>query len=152
MQPLFRITHVYFNTLFRESTCNLQTKCAIISTDTITKGIAEKQNTPRNGNGRGPPPSPKNADPNLLYKAFPQKLYPALSPHRRRMLRSRLRTVSSCQGRNHIGEQTDLHKQNPNPSPHKSFAELFQKRPFPRSPRSPFYINANQGYGSAKKR
>lgn len=33
-----------FNTLFRESTCNFRTCCAIISTDTITKGCAEKEN------------------------------------------------------------------------------------------------------------
>ena len=44
--------------------------------------------------------------------------YPALPPRRRRMApSSRSRTIFSCQGRNHIGEQPDLHKLHPYPSP-----------------------------------
>ena len=68
----------------------------------------------------------------------------AISPRRRRITEfgkpnsvSRSRTIFSCQGRHHIGEHMDLHKLYPSPPPYKSFAELFQKRPFPRSPRSP---------------
>ena len=51
--------------------------------------------------------------------------------------RSRSRTIYVGNGRNHIGTHTDLHKLHPYPSPYKSFAELFQKRPFPRVPRFP---------------
>ena len=53
-----------------------------------------------------------------------RKLYPALSPRRRRMTEfsklnsvSRSRTIFSGNGRNHIGAQSDLHKLNPSPSP-----------------------------------
>ena len=67
-----------------------------------------------------------------------RKLYPALSPRRRRMApSSRSRTIYVGNGRNHIGKQSDLHKLYPNPSPYKSFAELFQKRPFPSFPPYP---------------
>ena len=48
---------------------------------------------------------------------------------------SRSRTIYVGNGRNHIGKQSDLHKLYPYPSPYKSFAELFQKRPFPSFPR-----------------
>ena len=66
------------------------------------------------------------------------KLYPALSPRRRRMApSSRSRTIFSCTGRSNIGEQSDLHKLHPYSPQYKSFAELFQKRPFPRSPVPP---------------
>ena len=58
----------------------------------------------------------------------------AIASNRRRMtLVSRPRTISCGLGRNHIGKHTDLHKLHPSHPPHKSFAELFQKRPFPRS-------------------
>ena len=50
---------------------------------------------------------------------------------------SRSRTIFSCTGRNQIGAHMDLHKLHPSPIPYKSFAELFQKRPFPSSPLVP---------------
>ena len=56
----------------------------------------------------------------IWYGILPQhrKLYPALSPRRRRMtLVSRSRTVFSGNGRNHIGTHTDLHKLHPSPFP-----------------------------------
>ena len=62
----------------------------------------------------------------------------AIAPRRRRMApSSRSRTIFSCTGRSNIGEQMDLHKLNPSYPPHKSFAELFQKRPFPSFPSFP---------------
>ena len=61
---------------------------------------------------------------------------------------SRSRTIFSCTGRSNIGEQSDLHKLYPSPPFHKSFAELFQKRPFPPFPSFPLsfplYPPANQ--------
>ena len=67
------------------------------------------------------------------------KLYPAISPRRRRMLPQPLANDLLRKRIAHIGEQSDLHKLYPSPSPYKSFAELFQKRPFPRSPRPSVY-------------
>ena len=65
-------------------------------------------------------------------------LMDAPTSNRRRIRpRSRPRTISCGLGRSKIGAHTDLHKLYPSPPPHKSFAELFQKRPFPRLPRSP---------------
>ena len=62
-------------------------------------------------------------------------LMDAPTSNRRRIRpRSRPRTISCGLGRSNIGAQSDLHKLHPSPPPHKSFAELFQKRPFPRSP------------------
>ena len=68
---------------------------------------------------------------------FP-KLYPALSPRRRRMtLVSRSRTIFSGNGSLTLGSnRTCTNSTHPHP-PHKSFAELFQKRPFPPSPPFP---------------
>ena len=62
------------------------------------------------------------------------KLYPALSPRRRRMLPQPLANDLLRERIAHIGKQSDLHKRNPSPSPYKSFAELFQKRPSPPVP------------------
>ena len=67
------------------------------------------------------------------------KLYPALSPRRRRMLPQPLANDLLRERIAHIGTQTDLHKLYPSPSPYKSFAELFQKRPFPRLPPFPSF-------------
>ena len=66
-----------------------------------------------------------------------KKLYQAIPPRRRRMLPQPLANDLLRERIAHIGKQSDLHKLYPNPPPYKSFAELFQKRPFPRSPRSP---------------
>ena len=65
-----------------------------------------------------------------------RKLYPALSPRRRRMtLVSRSRTSFSGNGRNHIGAQSDLHKLHPSPIPYIKVLRSFFK-----SDRSPNYI------------
>ena len=78
-----------------------------------------------------PPRSPR-------LPSSPKNAIPALPPRRRRMtLVSRPRTISCGLGRNQIGEQTELHKLYPSHPLYKSFAELFQKRPFPSFPRSP---------------
>ena len=63
-----------------------------------------------------------------------RKLYPALSPRRRRMApSSRSRTIYVGNGSLTLGStRTCTNYTHPHP-PHKSFAELFQKRPFPRS-------------------
>ena len=65
------------------------------------------------------------------------KLYPALSPRRRRMApSSRSRTIFSGNGSLTLGStRTCTNYIHPHP-PYKSFAELFQKRPFPRPPNS----------------
>ena len=65
------------------------------------------------------------------------KLYPAISPNRRRIRpRSRPRTISCGLGRSQIGKKrTCTNKIHIHPI-HKSFAELFQKRPYPPYPRS----------------
>ena len=49
-----------------------------------------------------------------------------------------------------IGEQSDLHKLYPSPPPYKSFAELFQKRPSPRSPRPPVLLPNASTYSTGK--
>ena len=62
-------------------------------------------------------------------------LMDAPTSNRRRIRpRSRPRTISCGLGRSNIGAHTDLHKLYPSNPPHKSFAELFQKRPFPSFP------------------
>ncbi len=64
------------------------------------------------------------------------KLYPAISPNRRRIRpRSRPRTISCGLGRSQIGAHMDLHKLHPYPLFHKSFCQAFFKKP--RSPPSP---------------
>ena len=62
------------------------------------------------------------------------------SNRRRIRPRSRPRTISCGLGRSNIGAQSDLHKLYPSHPPHKSFAELFQKRPFPSFPASPTHL------------
>ena len=67
-------------------------------------------------------------------------LMDAPTSNRRRIRpRSRPRTISCGLGRSKIGAQTDLHKLYPYPLFHKSFAELFQKRPFPPFPPFPSF-------------
>ena len=76
---------------------------------------------------------------------LPNKLYPAISPRRRRMTEfgkpnsvSRSQTISSCLGRHQIGEQSDLHKLYPC-HPHIKVLRSFSKSDrLPRSPRPPF--------------
>ena len=66
------------------------------------------------------------------------KLYPALSPRRRRMtLVSRSRTIYVGNGRNHIGTHTDLHKLYPYPLFIKVLRSFFKSDRSPVSPRSP---------------
>ena len=68
----------------------------------------------------------------------PQKLYPAIAPNRRRIRpRSRPRSISCGLGRSNISAHPDLHKLYPSHPLYKSFAELFQKRPFPLVPPFP---------------
>ena len=76
------------------------------------------------------------------FPPFP-KLYPAIPPRRRRMtLVSRSRAIFLGNGSLTLGSTwtcTNYILSNP---PHKSFAELFQKRPFPRIPasqRTPYF-------------
>ena len=64
-----------------------------------------------------------------------RKLYPAVSPRRRRMApSSRSRTIYVGNGSLTLGSNRTCTNSTHPHSPHKSFAELFQKRPFPRSP------------------
>ena len=79
--------------------------------------------------GTTSPPAPRSPRISILM--------PAPTPNRRRIRpRSRPRTISCGLGRSNIGAQSDLHKLYPSHPPHKSFAELFQKRPFPPFPAS----------------
>ena len=61
----------------------------------------------------------------------------AIAPRRRRMLPQPLANDLLRKRITQIGEQSDLHKLHSYPFPYKSFAELFQKRPFPSFPPSP---------------
>ena len=64
-----------------------------------------------------------------------RKLYPAISPRRRRMApSSRSRTIYVGNGSLTLGSKRTCTNYIHIQSPYKSFAELFQKRPFPRSP------------------
>ena len=84
---------------------------------------------------------PVNVVPSPIWYGFLplyNKLCPAISPRRRRMtLVSRSRTIYVGNGSLTLGRTRTCTNYIHPPSPYKSFAELFQKRPFPSSPRSP---------------
>ena len=66
------------------------------------------------------------------------KLYPAVSPRRRRMApSSRSRTIYVGNGRNHIGKHMDLHKLYPYSLFIKVLRSFFKSDRSPRSPASP---------------
>ena len=73
----------------------------------------------------------------------------AIAPRRRRMApSSRSRTIFLGNGSLTLGRTWTCTNSTHHQSPHKSFAELFQKRPsprYPRSPRFPNYLSSPKG-------
>ena len=74
-------------------------------------------------------PIPNTVSYHYITNYIPQSLPVEGGSHREPLANDLLRERIA-----HIGEQTDLHKLHPSNPIHKSFAELFQKRPFPPRP------------------